>query len=814
VFATPKSPLVVITVLYMTGVLLGSTFHIKPIIAIIPTIAVFFASLVGYFFSWRENRQLFFVLFFLVGLVMSGLALEDSKSVLTGYAGSQTTLTGRIIAEADVRPDKVFYSCKVNEAVIYKNKLTVDGLVRLQVTETNYIYGYGDVVEVTGLFTRPESPGNPGAFNYRTFLERQGFCGVLLVKGDENIEKIRSSPANPFLKAALLAKERLSFAATASLDLEQAAIFNGVAFGVQGMIDRQTREAFSETGVVHILSVSGLHVGLVVGGLMGLLRLFRVSPRLTAPVITPIIIFYILMVGFVPSALRAAIMCLLLLWASHWGRQRDWSITLAVAALLILLWNPLQIYNPGFQLSFAATWGLLYLIPFLNKICDRWISFLPPDSAQLLTMPLFVTIAAQLATIPLIAWYYNLVSPVSVLANLIVTPLVGLIMLLGFLAALLGQIWLPLAEIINVSNGMLIDFMLYSVSFFQKLPGAVFYLSTPPVVLTVAWYGVLIAVVWLHSGGLAEATVKKLGSWLAMGLVCVLILLTGLSWFGKGELVVHFVDVGQGDCILVQSPYGRNMLIDTGGRRNEWLNGTGTGDQVVTPYLRSIGVKRIDVLVLTHPHDDHAAGAPAIVRSFPIGMTVVAPMDGKQKQGSAQPGISGKRDDIPQPYMDLLRNLYDEGVPVKYAVAGDRLKLDRETEILVLGPVVQAGGVNTNINDLSVVMKLTYREKSFLFTGDVELDGQSNLIRNNEDLRVDVLKMPHHGSRVFLPELLDHANPDIAVISVGAYNTFGHPAKFTLDHLKERQIIVYRTDSEGAIIFRSDGKRLAIETGR
>ena len=286
---------------------------------------------------------------------------------------------------------------------------------------------------------------------------------------------------------------------------------NGIVFGSQGLIDQETRQAFSETGIVHILSVSGLHVGLVLGGLMGFLGLFRAPPACTAPLVTPVLLFYALMTGLNPAVLRATFMALLFVWAHHLGRDRDWPTTLALAALIILIWKPLQIYNPGFQLSFTATWGILYLGPLLAAGLARLLKGLSESAVRVAApgprgdsvpqrgisenfvrvaaLALAVPLAAQLATVPLVAWYYNLFSPVSIPANLLAAPLVGLILLLGILAAILGLFWLPLAGLLNASTGVVLDLFLALVALLQELPGAVIYLATPPVLLAAVWYG-------------------------------------------------------------------------------------------------------------------------------------------------------------------------------------------------------------------------------------------------------------------------------------------------------------------------------------
>jgi len=819
-------PLVVLTIFYIAGVLSGGLVSLRSSSALLLAGFCLLVAVAGYAAAWRENRRVILILFFLLGLAMSRLAVEGSETPLVEYSGRQVILTGRITAEPDVREDKVFYLLQVQELLSGEERRAVAGTVRLQVKESNQVFGYGDVVKVSGLLARPELPGNPGGFNYRTYLERQGIRVVLMARGEKSVEKTGDGMVNPLLNAALQLKRKLSSAATASLAPTQAAVLNGIVFGTQGLIDRQTRQAFTETGIVHILSVSGLHIGLVLGGMIGLLRLLRLPPVMTLPLVTPVLIFYVMMTGFNPAVLRAAVMALMLLWAHRLGRERDWPTTMALAALVILLWNPLQIYHPGFQLSFAATWGILYLAPVLNNACAGLFTILPEGLASPVCLALAVPLAAQLATIPLVAWYYNLISPVSVLANLVVVPIVGIIMLLGVIAAILGTIWLPLAALVNVSNSVIIDVFLKSVVIFQGLPGAVFYLPTPPEVLAAAWYGGLMAIGWLHSGGLSPAVKERAKGWGVIGLaLSAALFLVWTPWAGGRGLTVHFLDVGQGDSILVQTPGGRNMLIDTGGRRDEFQTGTGVGDQVVTPYLRKIGVRRLDVLVLTHPHEDHAGGAAAVVKNFPVRLVVVPQMDEVvlERREDSGPGEitavkkKGKSDsgeEIPLAYITLLEKMAAGGIAVRTAGAGDVMKLDRETEVEVLSPGVMAGKSMSNMNNCSLVLKLTYRQRSFVFTGDVEIEVQNGLIQGGADLKADVLKMPHHGSRFLLPALVEQVNPEAAVISVGAHNNFGHPAQSTLDTLNKAGIQVYRTDRDGAVIFKTDGRRLEVKTGK
>ena len=331
----------------------------------------------------------------------------------------------------------------------------------------------------------------------------------------------------------------------------------------RGLIDQETRQAFSETGIVHILSVSGLHVGLVLGGLMGFLGLFRAPPACTAPLVTPVLLFYALMTGLNPAVLRATFMALLFVWAHHLGRDRDWPTTLALAALIILIWKPLQIYNPGFQLSFTATWGILYLGPLLAAGLARLLKGLSESAVRVAApgprgdsvpqrgisenfvrvaaLALAVPLAAQLATVPLVAWYYNLFSPVSIPANLLAAPLVGLILLLGILAAILGLFWLPLAGLLNASTGVVLDLFLALVAFFGARRGNS---SMRPRTVSDGMVRRPFLVAGIVPGS-ESGHPRRFKNWTAVGAALGVVLLLTVAWSGRSEADSPLIDVGQ-----------------------------------------------------------------------------------------------------------------------------------------------------------------------------------------------------------------------------------------------------------------------------
>ncbi|WP_151191929.1 ComEC/Rec2 family competence protein, partial [Desulfotomaculum copahuensis] len=387
--------------------------------------------------------------------------------------------------------------------------------------------------------------------------------------------------------------------------------------------------------------------------------------------------------------------------------------------------------------------------------------------------------------------------------------------------------------------------------------------STPPLALIVLWYGLLFLSVWLSTpaGRAAVAAwwrrhYRPAGAVLLGG--AVILLAVSAHGYREKPLRIHFIDVGQGDCILVETPGGKHMLVDAGGWQGEFDSGEGAGSRVVVPYLRRLGVRRLDVLVLTHPHEDHAGGAAAVAGAFPTGLAVVSPFGfssgpaqspstaagtgaptvsdtpGANKAGlmslvtgskafpaviptagKYRPGSGRAASELSPAYTGLLSALAARGVSVKPAAAGDRLRLDPALQIDVLGPPRPLfQGTRSDANNNSVVIRISYGRQSILLTGDMEVEAQRALLETGAVPACTVLKMPHHGSRYFLPAFLEAARPAVTVISVGARNNFGQPAPETINLLEQTPARIYRTDLDGAVILTTGGKTWRVETGR
>lgn len=806
-----RNSLVFLTIAYISGVLAASVLEVEPRQALLASAGVFLLAVLLFVFSRRGSGPVLLILFSLLGVLLARPDFEEQGRVFKPFWGHFVTVEGWVSGEPDVRSREVYYRVRPDWLTFGDKRRLVSGNVLIRCTKGGKVYGYGDRVVARGYLSMPDEPGNPGQFDYRMYLLRKGIGAVLSVKDEGDIVTTGTGTGNPLVKLALGIKQRLVRVGENTLPPDQATLLNGIVFGVRGEIDAREKEIFNETGVNHILSVSGLHVGLVLAAVAGLLKLARMPRRCQLPLILTVLVIYAVMTGLSPPVVRSTVMAVVLLLGHYLGREAHWPTGMALAALLVLLFTPAALFDPGFQLSFTATWGILYLSPVLGGLLKKQLP-LPPGAALFFAVPL----AAQLGTLPLTALHFNLVTAAALPANLLAVPLVGIILPLGAAAALVGQFSMPLAGVLNAATGALLELFRWLVSHIRELPGGYYYITSPAWLLVLAWYPLL----WLlgkkveTSGGKSHASPAR---WAAMVSLSLVLLVSGWwSWrSGENRLKAHFIDVGQGDSIYVQFPNGKGMLVDTGGKKGEFISGKGAGD-VVTAYLRRMGINSIDVLVLTHPHEDHAGGARSIVERFPVGTVLVSPSGfpldgwgGISGDGNNEPG------DVPDPsYIDLLSGMIKNGVPVRFPRAGDKLMLDSGVDITFLSPGEPMNDTRSDLNNNSLVIMLNYGRQDILLTGDIEEEAQQWLLDSGNRLACTVLKVPHHGSRYILPEFLEACSPQVTVISVGKYNSFGHPDPETLARLEESPAGIYRTDRDGAVVLSTDGEELWVETGR
>jgi len=502
------------------------------------------------------------------------------------------------------------------------------------------------------------------------------------------------------------------------------------------------KENFTRTGTVHLLVASGLHLSILTGFLISLFRLLGLPGRWGAAAALLFAFGYVLITGAHPSIIRAFFMVSMAVMADILGRENDPLSSLSLAALLLLAVDPNNLFRVGFQLSFAATAGLLYLAPILEKNLS-------------LGTPLSISLAPYLMTMPIILFNFSRLSIVAPLVNILIAPWIGIVMIMGFCSV----VFAPLGRIISFALLPALAAMNWLVGFFSRLPFASINLKAPSILLVSGYYAGLI---WLSLKVRSGRFKLNSGHFLVLALFIVSVFVWSPA-NDPNELAVSVIDVGQGDSIFIESPSGRNMLIDCGTAY--------AGRKAVVPFLRKKGVNELDLVVITHSHSDHAGGFPLVEREFRVENVL---MSGIGRVGEA---------------IDLGGG----------AVAG------------ILGPLE----ASSNENDNSIILRLSYGSFSMLFVGDLERGGEEKLISGGAAIKSDVLKVGHHGSGTSsTAAFLRRVMPSVSIISVGGKNRFGHPSEKALERLRSVGSRIFRTDLDGTVVVRTDGKTFSVATGR
>jgi competence protein ComEC len=647
------------------------------------------------------------------------------------------------------------------------------GRIQLAIFGESPPLGEAQRITVEARLHRPVGFRNPGGFDYPAELRRDGILLVGNARGD------RIVPATPDAPPWPIAVKRWAVDTIRHhLPETSAALLAGLLLGERTALPRETDESFRRAGVYHLLAVSGFNVALVASSVFATLALVGVPRRGAALAAAVVLVGFALVVGGQPSVVRATVMGLLLLLSVLLERESQAMNALALAAILLLLWSPGDLRDPGFQLSFAATAGIVHVAPVVAKRLEEL------ECPVWLARGLGVSLGAQLAVTPIMIAVFHQLSIIGVLANLLVVPLAAPATTLGMLALAASSVSSAVGALCFDAVWLLLVALRAIVWIAAATPGAVLHLPAPHWAAVVAWFGAL-------------ALAPRVGhdravAWTAVALSCVAVGLSLWPWVapGDGRLRVVFLDVGQGDAIVIELPDGRRVLIDGGpggARRFD------VGERIIAPFLWNRATRRLDVVALSHSDADHAGGLGAVLRHFAVGEF--------WENGMWSAGGEETR-----------RALERARVPRRVLRGGERLWLG-EAVVTVLNP---AGGLPADGNDASLVLRLDWRGVSMLFTGDLGWQGEERL--RTRPLAVQALKVAHHGSRFSSTAAFLHAaRPVVAIVSAGARNPFRHPAPEALHRLEAAGARVYRTDRDGAVILDTDGVELAITrwaTGR
>jgi len=680
-----------------------------------------------------------------------------------------------------------------------------EGRVLLVVQHLEQQWQAGDRLQARLVLRRPRNFGNAGEFDYERYLARRGTYVTAFAKDDAEFARV-GQVENGF--SGWLAHWRRDVEALfqRTLSEPQAGVLSALIVGTQGALPPDLRAAFSRAGVSHVLSISGLHVALVAGAGYAVFRwllarsrwlLLTVNvPKLAAACSILPVLLYAGIAGSNVATMRSVIMILVVVVSVLVDRQRHLVVSLAVAAILIILWSPGSALDVSFQLSFVAVlglvWGMQCFWPWWRQWEEARLVRLRGWSARMwrpLAVSVAVSLSALVATTPLTAFHFNQVSLVAPLANAVVVPLLGSVAVgLGLVAAMAEPICTPVAQLCTLVAGPFIWLAVWLVRILSRLPYAALRVVTPTGFELVLLYLTLAALV--RSSGRVRA--------LALAVFALAGIADSAWWYAdryhRSALRITFLSVGQGDSAVVEFPGAEVMVIDAGGLRGETFD---MGERVLAPFLWSRKIGHVDYLVLTHPEGDHYGGFGFLAANF-------SPREFWSNGTSA----------TTESFARLQQLLADVEVPRVTVHRGEGRQVGG-VAITVLGP--PAAAAKRRANDDSVVISLTFGPNRVLFPGDVERRGEADLVAFAAgNLASAILKVPHHGSDTSSSAaFLDAVGPRYAIVSAGFENRFGFPHARVVQRYAQRGCRLARTDLDGAVLLTlEENGAIAVATQR
>ncbi len=801
--------LVYLSIAWVIGIYLGSRFALPwglVFIGLLPLCLIPFLS--------NYKRQLLLASFCLLSLFGGCLRFQTSLPVINEHQLQYYNDKGTIVIEGMVAtepdPGNTTSVFRFSATELQVNGVNIEASGKAMVTVLRYHeYHYGDILKISGKLGTPPQYDD---FNYKDYLARQGIYSIINYPRIEILDADRGFKPLAWIYSL---RNRLSLSLSKALPEPQASLAQGILLGLRGNIPYSLNQAFSRTGTAHVLAISGINITVVIGMLLAAgIWLFGKRYSIYIWLALLIIWLYALLTGMNPPVVRGAIMGSLFLLAELLGRQSSAITALTFAAAVMIGIEPQVLWDASFQLSFLAMAGLIFISPYLQVWFRKGVTTAAGKEGTVAPLGNFiadsfaVTLAAILATWPIIVYYFHIVSFVGLPATFFsVLALPGIIITTA-LVAVVGLLAPSLAWVIGWISWLFISYFMLVIRAFDALPFSSIRLESIEV-WQICLYYVLLAVTataiyyrnqlidLFHltaskmspelskASDLASKAPKK---WVILPLMLAAIIIWVAIWNTPDDkLHVSVLDVGQGDAILIQTPSHQNVLIDGGPSPREI-------DLELSKKL-PFWDRTIDLIILTQPQADHMVGLMEVLRIY------------KVKQ-AFEPGIAYDS----TAYHQWLSLVQAEQVGHKIAHAGQQIELGDGIELEVLHPPLpMLQGTSDDVDNNGLALRLSWNQISFLFTADLGKEAEWYLIAQRANLKSTVLKVSHHGSLTSTSEqFLVAVNPEVAVISVGTDNRFGLPDAEIVDRLTMRlgNDRVYLTSTHGTLEFITDGKVL------
>ncbi len=732
------------------------------------------AGIILAYFMYMDDRAL--LLAGTIALFFSLLRLKDRQKPHL-YALIFFVVAGALLANSKVNEFELLQEEKNIELIGVVTDISIsDGADRITIkaeyingkpSSTSILVNYdrktiiaelGDSVIFKGNLSLPSQNSNPGFFNYKRYLQSKGIGYT--ASGDRSELRVLESNNSIFysLRSGFINFVAMRF--DKGLRPENASFMKGLILGDSRLLDKDEYELYKDMGLAHLLAVSGLHIGLIAGGLTFILSRLGLKRRHNFLIALIIVVMYGFAIGMPASAARGILMFFMIYFSHLLHRPSDQFNILCGSFIILLLIEPLWIFNSGFQLSFAATGSLILF-------SDRIRTAVYPLKGKIVDS-LSAVISVNLGMLPVQAYWFNVIPVIALISNLIVVPVASMTLITGFIALII-PVTMPVLE-------FLLELQRIVAHITSAIPMKPLIIKTFSLTeVTVYFFAIAVFLNRRYLQSLEINLKKTIVVWLLFASVSTLLISNN-----NNSVKIDFIDVGQGDSALIMTSKAC-YLIDAGGSLNKEYD---VGERITLPYLEKQGVKKIDAAFVSHRHEDHYLGLLPVISQIPTDVIFI----------NAEP---------PE---DLLLIAKEKGIPFALLSGEREITLDDGVLLRILWP--EKGHIPyLNENNNSMVMILEAKGTRILFTGDIEKETEA-ILASKYSTDIDVLKVAHHGSRTSTSEeWLKKFSPEYSIISVGRNNPYGHPTGEVIKRLEEFGIDIFRTDKMGMIrvIIKEDG---------
>lgn len=619
---------------------------------------------------------------------------------------------------------------------------------------------YGDLIEIKGEYSAPEVARNYKGFDYSQYLKTLNIYGTIKVEESKIINKNQLSP---ILISINNIKEKMIDNANRNMPKRTANLLLGILIGERDNIQEDIIESFRTANLSHILAVSGAHTSYIILGITYLISKSK-TPKRIGYIITIInLLIFIIITGASYSVVRACIMAIVVIGAKICYRKENFFTSICVSLIIILIQNPFAINDIGLKLSFMGTAGIV----IFNKSITNF--FIKLKIKQKIAEALSVTFSAQLMIMPITILNFNTISLTFFISNILASPLLGIIIIFGFISIFISSILNPISKILFLILHIFLELLILVSKVTEKIPGSSILVKTPNILFAIVYYILILFFNYFfvikqnptrrfHKKIIKIITIKNIKNAFKVIAVVFLImlLLTRIVRIINPTLKIYFIDVGQGDSTLIVTPKNKKILIDGGeGKTN-----------VLFQYLLDRRINKIDYIIISHFDSDHCNGLIEIIEKMRVENIVMS----KQSKESEE-------------YKKILEIIKQKNIKVSSVKAEDKIIIEKNLYIKILNPAEKFEFQDLNNN--AIVAKLVYKNFSMLFTGDIEKAEENLAKKYKNELKSTILKVAHHGSKTSTSEeFLKYVEPQIALIGVGENNKFGHPNQITIEKLK------------------------------